>query len=186
MEWLRLFFFPVLASDMTYSELREVAVVASVLLERLAKSSQFFDLELSSECAITSFSKRISPEAQVSFWVFQGLFVLSVIRLWHSFSSLLIFLHFIQHLKSLQHPLWNRRWPTCRVVCIIQPWEEGPHTQTRGRPWQVFQTSCWKCMRGTTNQAWRQALQVSCHFLEVRQVYMLWPKDFCESESKSV
>lgn len=81
MEWLRLFFFPVLASDMTYSELREVAVVASVLLERLAKSSQFFDLELSSECAITSFSKRISPEAQVSFWVFQGLFVLSVIRL---------------------------------------------------------------------------------------------------------
>lgn len=34
-------------------------------------------------------------------------------------SSHVIAFHFIQHLKSLQHHLWNRRWPTCHVLYII-------------------------------------------------------------------
>lgn len=78
---------------MTYSEPLEVAVAVGMVSNRLAKSSQFFDLELSSDCVITSLSKHISPEAQMSFWVFQGLFGLSVIKLWHSISCLLLALH---------------------------------------------------------------------------------------------
>lgn len=105
--------------------------------------------------------------------VFHCLFVFPVISLWCCLSSVIPSLCFIQHLKSLQHHLWSRRWPTCPVVCIILPWEELPHAQTRGRLWQVFQISCWKCMRGTNNQEWRQALQVGCHFLGFKYIYAL-------------